>query len=447
MEIIELRRQRAAKIAEADGLMAKATAEKRALSGDEEKRFDALLAEADALKVQIDALEQRLARLAASHAEMQNSQPPATGGQGLPSAGDVSVGENRAKGKPWESFGHFLQAVKRAADKTLSREEWDPRLEYRAPSGMSVMTPSDGGFLVGTDMALDLTVMGMSQTTLAQRCRRIPISGPSNGITLTTIDQSSRANGSRWGGVRAYWRAEADSVTATAPKFRQVEMKLQDLMALAYATDELLSDAAALGSVIRTAFAEEFAFVLDDAIMNGTGAGTPLGILTAPALISVAKETAQAATTLVTENVIKMWSRCHGRSRLNAVWFINQDIEPQLHTMTLNVGTGGVPVYMPANGLANGQFSTLYGRPVIPTEFNATLGTVGDIVLADLSQYLLIEKGGVQVAESIHVRFINGENTFRFMARYNGQPLWHAALTPFKGSSTTSPFVAVATRA
>ena len=146
------------------------------------------------------------------------------------------------------------------------------------------------------------------------------------------------------------------------------------------------------------------------------------------------------------ENVNKMWSRMWARSRGNAVWLINQDCEPALDSMTIPVGTGGMPVYLPPGGLSGDRFARLKGAPVIPTEFNPTLGTVGDIMLVDLSQYLLIDKGGPQADSSIHVRFINNEKTFRFIYRVDGRPLWNTVLTPAKGSNTLSPFVALATR-
>ena len=105
-----------------------------------------------------------------------------------------------------------------------------------------------------------------------------------------------------------------------------------------------------------------------------------------------------------------------------------------------------MPVYLPPGGLSGDRFARLKGAPVIPTEFNPTLGTVGDIMLVDLSQYLLIDKGGPQADSSIHVRFINNEKTFRFIYRVDGRPLWNTVLTPAKGSNTLSPFVALATR-
>jgi HK97 family phage major capsid protein len=162
--------------------------------------------------------------------------------------------------------------------------------------------------------------------------------------------------------------------------------------------------------------------------------------------VSVSKESGQAAATFNYANVKKMWARMWAPSRQNAVWFINQDVEPQLYSMNEVVGTGGVPVYLPANGAADKPFSTLFGRPVVPIEYAQTLGTVGDVLLADFSQYVAIDKGGIEQAASMHVRFIYDEQTFRFIYRVDGEPMWKSALTPKNGTNTLSPFVTLATR-
>jgi HK97 family phage major capsid protein len=114
--------------------------------------------------------------------------------------------------------------------------------------------------------------------------------------------------------------------------------------------------------------------------------------------------------------------------------------------MTINVGTGGVPVYMPAGGVSGAPYATLFGRPVIAVEYCSTLGTEGDIMFLDLSQYLMIDKGGIQTASSMHVRFVNDEQVFRFVYRVDGQPLWNAPLTPANSTATQSPFITLATR-
>ncbi|KJR48410.1 phage major capsid protein, HK97 family [Desulfosporosinus sp. I2] len=350
----------------------------------------------------------------------------------------------KAKVEKFGSFGEQLRAVIEAARPGGSM---DNRLSIKAAAGLNENVGSDGGFLVDTDFSKEILKRAYETGVLASRCNKVPLSTNSTGLRINAIDESSRANGSRWGGIQAYWEGEADGLIGSKPKFRQMELNLHKLTGLCYATDELLLDATALESVISQGFAEEFGFKMDDAILNGTGAGMPLGLMNSKSLVTVPKVGSQTAGTVNVQNIVGMWSRCWGKSRQNAAWFINQDIEPQLYTMALSVGTGGIPVYMPAGGISGSPYSTLYGRPVIPLEQCQTLGTTGDIILADLSQYLIIDKGGISAASSIHVRFLYDENCFRFIYRVDGQPVWGSVLTPSRGSNTLSPFVALASRA
>ena len=73
---------------------------------------------------------------------------------------------------------------------------------------------------------------------------------------------------------------------------------------------------------------------------------------------------------------------------------------------------------------------------VIPIEQAATLGTQGDIMLADMTQYLLAQRADVRADTSIHVAFLTGEQAFRFMLRLDGQPTWKKPLTPYQGALT-----------
>ena len=351
---------------------------------------------------------------------------------------------DRGNRDKFTSFGQQLQAVMHAG---LPGGHVDPRLFNAAASGLNETVPSDGGFLVQQDFSQELLNDVFQTGILAAKCRRVTISGNANSIKINGIDETSRAS-TRSGGILGYWEEEAAQKTASKPKFRKIELNLKKLIGLCYATDELLNDSAALEGVIRSGFNAEFGFLLDDSIVNGTGAGQPLGILNAGCLVSVDKETGQKAATVVAENVIKMYSRIFASSRPNAVWLINQNIEPQLFTMSLAVGTGGVPIYMPAGGLSGQPYGTLFGRPVIAIEQAATLGTVGDIIFADLGGYILAEKGGIQSDMSIHLRFDYDESVFRFVMRVDGQPVRASALTPYKGGSgaTQSCFIALATR-
>ncbi len=347
----------------------------------------------------------------------------------------------------FSTFGEQMQAVMLAG---MPEGRVDPRLRNtRAVTGMSEGIPSDGGFLVQTDFSTTLMKQIWESGDLAGRCKRIPISGRANSIKINGVDETSRVNGSRMGGIQAYWQAEASEKTKSKPKFRQITLDLNKLIGLCYATDELLDDAAALASIIQDGFRDEFNFKIQDGIINGLGAGQLLGILNAGSLVSVTKETGQAPQTVVTENIVKMYSRLFAASRGTALWLVNQNVEPELFTMTIAVGTGGSSVYMPPGGLSQSPYGSLLGIPVRAIEQCQTIGTVGDIYLADFNNgYLLAEKGGLRSDFSIHVRFIYDEGTFRFVLRIDGQPVRATALTPYKGGAnfTQSHFIALQTR-
>ena len=350
--------------------------------------------------------------------------------------------------RTFRSVGEQLAAIAKATVNPYAPER-EALLEihkvHAAASGASEAVPQDGGFLIQKDFTVDLLSRGREASQLMPRCKRIVVSG--NGLDAPVFDETSRATGSRFGGVQIYRNNEAESVTSAKPKFGKWKLDLEDLSGLAYASDNLLQDFAALGGIFSLAFESEFAWVLDNEILNGDGAGKMLGILQSPALVSVTKETGQASATIVWENIKKAWARLWAKSYPNAVWLYNQDCFPQLAALYQVVGVGGVPVWLPPGGAASSPYAQLMGRPMLPLEQCATLGTVGDLVLADFAEYLIIEKGGLQADQSIHVRFIQHETTFRWKTRNNGQPLWSTAKTPANGSNSLSPFVAIATRA
>lgn len=432
MNIKVLRQKRADLVAEAQSIFDVATAENRGLTEADANRDDAIAAELKDVDGQIERVERQMDRQRALGA--------------VTDANDPAANRDAVKGgKLFASLGEQLLAVMRAESKVEGFV--DPRLrQLNAATGMSEGVPSDGGFLVQTEYSNDLIRPMYENGQILQRVRRIPIGPGKNGLKMNAVNETSRANGSRWGGVQAYWTGEGQLKTPSAPTFRTMELNLKKLTGLCYATDELLEDSVALEDVIRQAFEDEFTFMTEDAVVNGDGVGKPLGFLNAGGTVQVSKETGQAAATIVPENIMNMWIRMPARSRQNAVWLINQDAEANLNLMTVG-GTAAVPIYMPAGGLSAAPFATLLGRPVIAVEYNATLGTAGDIMLVDLSQYLLIDKGGTKRDTSIHVRFLYDETVFRFVYRVDGQPMWNTAVTPKNGSNTISPFITLATRA
>jgi HK97 family phage major capsid protein len=348
---------------------------------------------------------------------------------------------------PYSSFGEFLMSVRQAA---VSPHLRDPRLlQQRGTAlGGSEKVPSDAGFLVGTDFAKALIERAYNTNEILSRCMEVPISPNSSGFAFPQFNETSRVNGSRWGGAQCLWEDEADTATASRPTFAEGQLKARKLIGLVYLTEELFRDVNALEVFGTAAFSKEMAFSLEAAIIGGDGAYRPLGVLNSPALLQVPAQAGQAAGTIVAENVCDVWGRCWAPSRKNAVWVVNGQAERQLLTLSLAIGVGGsaIALYHPTENSETQPFATMLGCPVIPSEYCPVAGNVGDLMLCDFSRYIVAMKEAMQTAVSIHIRFVYDEYAFRFELRVDGQTIDRLPLTPLNGTATTSPFVAIATR-
>lgn len=372
---------------------------------------------------------------------------------------DVPGGNGNGKAKPiYNNIGQQLIDVITVGTPNPSRSDLAAAAERlakieAAASGANKTVPSEGGYLVGTDEGNMLDRGTIATGLLSQRCFNVPCSDASDGLKLRLVDESSRANGSRFGGIQVYMKSEYDTVTASKPKFREAEWSLKDCMGIMYLTNDLLRDTSGdkLTAVVNKWFPMEFGFKVDDQIVNGVGAGQAIGIAGAPCTVSQAVETGQGtrssnAQKVIYENIVNMYARLLSSSDASAVWFVNRALLPSIMLMSLPVGTGGVPVFLPPNGAAGQPYMTLLNKPIIPIEQCQAPGTAGDIILADLNEYLLLTKGGVEAAASIHVRFLYDEMTLRWVYRFDGAPLRNKTLTPFKGGATAtqSPFITLA---
>jgi HK97 family phage major capsid protein len=341
----------------------------------------------------------------------------------------------------WPTFGQFARAVMAYA----VGGQLDPRLvQAAATTYSSEGVGVDGGFAVPPDFRSEIMRKVFGEESLLQRTDQQTTSSNSFTVPLdeTTPWQTT-------GGVQAYWEGEAGSITQSKIALQGTTTKLNKLTALVPVTEELLEDATSLGNYLRAKAPEKMDFRIADAIINGTGAGLPLGILNSGATIEVAPESGQSADTVNFENIVKMWTRLYAPCKPRSVWLINGDVEQQLISMRFPGNNGTVaPVYMPPGGLSSAPYGTLMGRPVIPHEAVPGLGDRGDLILADLTKYLTVTKtGGVRQDVSIHLFFDQDITTFRFILRIGGQPWWKAPITRKASNALSrSCFVALGAR-
>ena len=336
----------------------------------------------------------------------------------------------------FKGLGEFVAAVHKAAqvggrtDERLTKAS----LSSYANEGAG----ADGGFMVPSefvDRIYENVFAGDSLLAMTDQ-----ITTGRNSIEFVSDETTP------WGssGVRVYWTEEAAAQTQTKPVLKYNTLRLNKVSALVPASGELLSDAPAVESLIASRAGDALSYTIDDSILHGTGAGQPLGVMNSGSTVTVAKESGQAADTIVAANILKMYSRMLMKPGGNPVWLCSHDSLPELMNLSLNNN----PLYLPSMQLADAPYGTLLGRPIIITQHCETVGDVGDILFVDLSQYVTATKaGGVEAARSMHLWFDQDVEAFRFSTRVAGQPWMTSAVDSDNSVADVSPFVNLAARA
>ncbi len=339
----------------------------------------------------------------------------------------------------FQNLGLFAQAIREAS---RSNGQADPRLIRNAPTTYSSEgVGEDGGFAVPGRFADEIFEVVKSESLLGEVNL---IETDSNNATLPADETAPWVNDS---GIRALWKDEAALMTQSKPKLSQKSLRLNSLYCLIPVSDELAEDSMLLGNYLRARVPEKIGYRVTEAIIRGSGAGQPTGILSANGTISVDKDTStspiQPADTIRHANITAMWNRLNAIGRKRAVWLVNPDVESALADMALDPSAAtpaASPVYNPTT-------RTLMGRPIVASEACSALGDEGDIILGDLQQYLLLMRtGGIKQNFSMHIWFDYGVSAFRFRFRVAGLPWLNAAVTPPYSSTTRADFVTLAER-
>lgn len=318
----------------------------------------------------------------------------------------------------------------------------DPRRD-KAQSVMnaySSVDPSTGGFLLPETFRSEIYDLVLEESIVRPRASVITMTGGRQ--VLPYVDQTTHV-GSVFGGMSFSRVKEGGTVTPTEAKFGRVVLDPSKLMGTARVPNELWADASSLATWLMAALPKGIAFFEDVDFITGDGGNEPLGVTNSPAAITITKETNQLASTIVVENILKIYARTLPQSLGNSVWLCNPTTFPQLATLSIPVGTGGSSVFLV--DIHATPTMTMLGRPLILTEKVPALGSAGDIGLYDFSMYLIGDRQAVSLESSTDARFENDETSLKVITRNDGKPWIQSALTPLNGD-TLSPFVLLGAR-
>jgi HK97 family phage major capsid protein len=343
----------------------------------------------------------------------------------------IYVGADAVESDPKKGFKHFGDFVTSVMKAAKGDGEAQTRLKATASGGMSVGTDADGGYAVPDIWANSIFTTSMSGPNLYDYVTKLPMSGP--GSTLKIPAELFSTIGSNGFAAQSKTRAQdGTSITTSKAGLREMSIDVNRLVILAPLTDDLLNDSIALGAYIEKKAGDELNYKLNSNILRGGTVAT--GILGHASAVTVLRNTASRVKFADIKN---MWTRRYGR---NFVWIINQEVEADLFDLS---DAANRNIYFPPGGIKDSPYGTILGAPVIVSEHASSLGDEGDVVLADLSQYLTVNKGGVERATSAHLYFDTAEQAFRWTLRVGGRPGHDSVITPAsgQGTKTRSPFV------
>lgn len=310
-------------------------------------------------------------------------------------------------------------------------------------------TGPNGGFLLSTELAAFVWDKARAVDGPLARC--LYLRTTRNAFRLPAFDESSRADGSRLGGVKHLWEGDDDASLSPAegqPSLADMEFRPERVVVYSRVSNDLLEDADMLEDVLSYACTQEIRYAVVNAMINGDGVKRPLGVVNAPSTITVSRAGANAVAVADIDN---MWSRLWGFCRRNAVWLASDDTLLKIDAVA---ATGGwlSNIYLP-QGVAGNPFPLLKGRPLIPCEQCPALGQPGDLILGDWSQYGLVVRSldgspeigmgyGLPIEPSMsgHRYFDTDESAFRWKLRVDGKPLWKRPVTIADGAQTAGPF-------
>jgi HK97 family phage prohead protease/HK97 family phage major capsid protein len=301
--------------------------------------------------------------------------------------------------------------------------------------------PVQGDFLTSQFSAGNIT-------ELWTRALTIPLQN-SGRIYIPTWDEKTRTNGSLLGGMNYNWVEESGTVDLSSPKFRMLDMKLHKIMGLFPYSSELGEDATAFDQVMNVTSQKGLNYMIDDALIRGTGVGRPQGFLHSNCKIRISKEGGQSANSVLTENIFNMIARVVPECWTNGdlVFWGHPSVIPEVSALTTTVGTGGSvnPLWHWRQG--GERHNKLCGLDFIISDRCSPLGTEGDIILADLRSVIITYKPAKK-ATSAHVgaHFLADEELFRLTMRMNIQNILSRPIAPAQGSDTLSTVITLETR-
>lgn len=363
-DLKELRNQRGKAIADARAILDKAEAEKRALSAEETKQYDDLVAASQRLKDDISR-EERQQELERDAKKIDDRSREKDAGEPRASASPLASKEYR------HAFLRFCQVGAGGLNPDEAR-------------ALSAGAAEQGGFLLMPEQLVDQIIKGMDDAVFIRQKAtkfRVP-AATSLGVPTMAADVAD-----------ADWTTELatgneDNTLAFGKRALHPQKPVAKRIKI---SNELLQRLPGIEAFVRSRLQYKFAITHEKAFLTGNGNGQPLGLFTASDDgIPVARDvsTGNAATAPTFDGLTEAKYSLKGQYWNSADWMFHRDCLKLL--VKIKNGEGQ---YAWRESVRAGEPDMLLGRPVYMSEYVPNTFTNGLYVgiLGDFSHYWIAD--------------------------------------------------------
>ena len=285
-------------------------------------------------------------------------------------------------------------------------------------AGLNEGTLAQGGVFVPIEFYAGVIEFATQQSQIISKVWRLPMTS----LTMR-LPRLVQAAGSYFGGITFYTPDEGGEKQSTTPQFERLTLEARKLIAVLYITDELIADSLInIVNYVTGLFTRAFQYELERRIIAGLGTATSgpcLGIINDPAINLVPRRTAGTVGYFDIRNL----DSALDENFTDLSWMIRKATQNTVSTLR---DTNNHPIFFNGWEAFRGGGTihppVMYGYPVYMTRNVPVMGVQGDIILGDLSWYLLGMRQDLTIDQSEHVRFLFDEQTLRFVMRFDGMP-------------------------
>jgi HK97 family phage major capsid protein len=402
MNVEQLKRNRSAIVQEMRGIQAAVDARSdQMITSEESAKFSELRGKVEAIDANIANAE----FLAKQEAEVALRADPVQS-------------QERAK-----SFGEFIQR--------FLKDPSSPRVDTR---DMTMGNPVSAGLAVPPEFENFIRSLDPSSGAIV-RPRATVLSGgasPDAVFKITSLNQGG-ANG-QFGGVTMKWAGENTTRESAGDlKLQDISLEPQNLVAYLDISKQLLENASAIGTFSETQLKSAGILAEETAFIKGSGLGMPTGFLGHPASVTVARAT---AGTIGYDDILNMVAKSYGTGN-SYVFVASRTAQPTLSKIRDGAGNN---IWAFGGQAIQGAPPTLYGIPVFFSELLNSVGTSGDIVLVDLSRYIIRDGSSPRIFLDPFSRAVNNVSRIYVSWNVDGKPWLTSPVTCADGVQR-SPFV------